>query len=173
MTHTCVPTHTVTQTWATIFLRSIYHRGNATYAGMYDKFILCSSFIMINTAWARKSLLFMLQDCAVFFKPIASPMQESRVAQETTMKTQLWLKQKGITSTINYIQTINIASLQRTSSSPDGDHGLIPTLLWCFAHVELTDFLQRIALYWGTRWLFWSERTTDKKKGFFSASVPT
>lgn len=50
MTHTYVPTHTVTQTWASIFLHSIYHRSNASYAGVYHEFVPCSRFVRINTS---------------------------------------------------------------------------------------------------------------------------
>lgn len=143
-THTYVPTHTVTQTWAAVFLLSIYHRSNAAYTEVYQKFIAYSRFIMISTAWALEKLFSCL--CLRTVCPIAT-LHPCR-SQEQLKKLF-------------------------SRYSPDGDHKLIPTLLWCFAYVELTDFLQRMALYWGTRWLFWSERTTDKKKGFFSASVPT
>lgn len=52
-------------------------------------------------------------------------------------------------------------------------HNLIKTwsMLKPRAGQILTVFLQRIARYWGTRWLFWSERVTDRKKGLLGIKL--
>lgn len=112
MTHTYVPTHAVTQTWASIFLHSIYHRGNASCDGVYHKFVPCSRFIRINTSWALKTLLLFI----LWLSFLPNWSQDSKVVQEATIKpVQSWLIHRGIASIINW-GMLKKASRQRTSA---------------------------------------------------------